>query len=408
MNNEKGNAIAVFVALYSVLSIYAFPFLINNLGVAVLYFIVLPLLVIESSKGRIPNVVKSQKVLMIYVIYLSIVTVFTSATLSKSLISLVLSSTIYVFLFSYKGFHSFLIRLYLWLSGIFSGFLILQYAAFFLAGIEISGIVGFLPLYEDFDTKGIIETMTYIRLSSVFREPSHFALYVVPSIVIALKSKTIKKRFRYCILIIVTIATILSTSGNGIILLAMSYCIYAFDLFIEKRTIKNFFIVVMIMVVGVAFYSTSEFLASTTEFLFVGNGNNVGSKADYRVYRGFQLFYDMSFENKITGVGWKNAEMFFKSQNSLIYGNYSSNATFDYFNSIAGILIYSGFIGAFLFWGFIRSLWKECFTSTSRILIIILLASMISSSVFMTDQWLLYLALIYATSIDINSFIKKS
>lgn len=392
---NRGSIIGLIIVLYSVLSIYAFPFLINNLGVAFLYFIIAPLLLFETNKQRGFKVVKSQKVLLIYILYLSIITLFSTQALSKSLISLILTSSIYVFLFSYKGFHTYLLKFYLFFAGAFSGFLILQYIAYFLAGVEISGIVSFLPLYEELESNGIIETLSFVRLASVFREPSHFALYVVPSVMIALTNDTIKRRNKYILLVLVTIATILSTSGNGIILLALSYILYSLSLLNERISFKNIFIVLIIVLGGIFAYSSSQFIGDTTEYLFVGSGN-VGSKAGYRIYRGFELFNDLPIDNQMTGIGWKNAEAYLKSHNNSIYGKYSSDSAFDYFNSIAAILIYSGFIGALFFLGFVKSLWKECSLSVSRMLIIIMLASMVSSSIFMTDQWLLYLGLIYA------------
>lgn len=404
---NRGSIIGLIIVLYSVLSIYAFPFLINNMGVAFLYFFITPLLIVEYSKTSIPRIVKSQKVLLIYILYLSIITLFSTQALSKSLISLILTSSIYVFLFSYKGFHTYLLKFYLFFAGAFSGFLILQYIAYFLAGVEISGIVSFLPLYEELESNGIIETLSFVRLASVFREPSHFALYVVPSVIIALTNDTIKRKNKYILLVLVTIATILSTSGNGIILLTLSYILYSLSLLNERISFKNIFIVLIIVLGGIFAYSSSQFIGDTTEYLFVGSGN-VGSKAGYRIYRGFELYADLPLENKITGLGWKNAENYLRENNNALYGRYSSESAFDYFNSIAAVLIYSGFLGAVLFLGFIKSLWKECFSPTSRMLIVIMLASMVSSSIFMTDQWLLYLSLIYATGdkVQINRNIR--
>lgn len=398
MSLNKGTIIGAIIALYSVLSIYAFPFLIKNMGVALLYFVVAPLLLLEYFKKRI-IIIKSQRILFVYICYLVLITIFMSHTISKSTIALIISATIYTLLFSYDGFFSSLLKLYIRLSFLFSIFLIIQFVAFVFLGIEIPGVVSFLPLYEEETTNGIIETFSFIRLSSVFKEPSHFALFVVPSVSIIINNSRYKPLFKGLFLGIITIAIILSTSGNGIIMLAISYLLYPISNMFKKRnfSFKRIVLLAIIVTLGIYLYKSSSLISDITQNMFV-NENGGNSKASYRIYRGFQLFSDVPSKYHFFGIGWKNAEVFLKAQYPSIYSSYVSESTFDYFNSIAAILLYSGYFGALLFIGFIRKLIKECRTNTSRAIIILLLVSMFSSSIFMTDQWLLYLGLIYATS----------
>ena len=102
---------------------------------------------------------------------------------------------------------------------------------------------------------------------------------------------------------------------------------------------------------------------------------------------------DMPLECKIFGVGWRNAEAYCQASNQELLGKYAYDG-FNYFNSLAGSLIFSGIIGFVALLSFFFSMFKFTHDYSARVLIIAVLILMGTSSVLLSDQWIFFLAAI--------------
>lgn len=285
------------------------------------------------------------------------------------------------------------LRLYIICCVCFSVFLFIQYFGFWFLNIKISGLIPFLGLYNE-EIETISDISRLLRISSVFSEPSHFALYCFPAITVLLNNFIMFKK-KYIYLVIIFSAIIISTSANGLVLALLSLFLYICGKYFIRLNIKHIIVgSLLIFVIGYAAYR-SEFVSEITYGLFVQQEDQTQSKSDARIYRGFDFYYNLPLTEKIFGVGWREAESYCLANNQQMHAKYYIEA-FDYFNSIAGILIYSGIIGFILFIAFIKDIWKYSTNKGYHALIITILISMISSSIFMVDQWLLYLSILFS------------
>jgi len=104
----------------------------------------------------------------------------------------------------------------------------------------------------------------------------------------------------------------------------------------------------------------------------------------------------MPLFHKIFGTGYRNlrnAALFYGIASK--YDSVNSAVNYEYLNSIAQILIYSGFIGLILYLNAI----KDAFISSGKcgkILTISFILVCISSSVFNDSSWIQYILLIAA------------
>ena len=139
----------------------------------------------------------------------------------------------------------------------------------------------------------------------------------------------------------------------------------------------------------------SAFVSNVTYGLFIKDEGQSNSKAYVRMYRGFLLFYELPKEEKLIGCGWRNCESCIKSKNYEAYELLFMD-NFEYMNSIAQVLCYSGIIGFLLFVFFMISVIKLIKHMPGVLVIIVIIMFMSSSSILMTDMWFLYLAIIYS------------
>lgn len=392
-------AIALIVALLPVAYIYSFNLIFNNFGNFLIFAIALPLIILESAKGKFVLNKCSSRYLY-YSFYLLIMTlmafVFYDISQEFGIIMyiILMSITVYLLL-SIKGIENVLIKYYTFFSTFFSAFLLVQFLAYYLFSIPINGQISFLPLYEgklDFLSQGRI-----LRMTSVFKEPSHFALYNAPAVVIYAWNIGGNIKFRKLRFALTVVAVFLSGSGNGFVFMCEIILLYIIYFYFQKLKLRRILFGAAIVIVGVVFISKSPFFKGVKYGLFVAQVGQSESKSEGRVYRGFKFYYDLPIVEKLIGVGYRNAGEYASKHNPLLYRKYYIEV-FDYFNTIAGVLIYSGIIGFILFIIFIISMWQKSTFFGSRTLILIVCSSMVSSSIYMTELWPLYISLLMAST----------
>lgn len=406
MSRQK--ILAFLIAILPVAYIYSFPILINNLGHALLLFVLFPMFILDYKKGdnyhfRFVN--KNYIGFTIYVLFVSLVAPLLNSLSGafKDLIMFLEYSIIVYFLINDRQIKQLFIEIYTKLSVFFAIFLLFQYIAFVFFGKLISGVIPFLEVYHR-DIESVIES-SILRISSVFAEPSHFAVYVIPALLLYLFNRT-KQKLVVLKIVIISIGVLLSTSSNGIIVMGLVYLAFIFKRYFTKLRFVHIVFGATILVGSFFLISKSQYINDVTYGLFTVKEGRSESKAEIRIYRGFKLYSELSSDSKIFGVGWRDSRQYCINRQPLLYSEYYME-NFEYFNSIAGILIYSGLIGFILFFLFLFALFKQALDFETKTLIICTFVLMGTSSLFMSDQWFLLLTVI-TSMINTSSIKTKS
>lgn len=228
-------------------------------------------------------------------------------------------------------------KMYLWFCVLLSFYLILQY--FYTKATN-----NYLPIYIKYDwlfswekrVKDLNEYYGFVyykfRPSSLFLEPSYFALYVIPCLYLTLIFEK-----KYLLSLLISFALILSTSGAGIGLMAIIYVCFFIKLIIklvEERKVSKvvefflFFSTIMIALFLILFSS-----------LF---SRVLGGSFGARISRGFIIFGKMNLNEQLFGVGINNLSNYLKMYSiRTIYDEINLN----YNASISSVLVQNGFFG---------------------------------------------------------------
>ena len=234
------------------------------------------------------------------------------------------------------------------------------------------------------------EMNTFTHVPSVFAEASHFAAFLLPAIIFLLANYNV--RCRLLKIAILVIGVLVSTSANGLICLSIivvSFIYFRNDKFNPIRLIVGISLILVAM-----FILSNGVLNDILEGVF---SSNVGddTKADYRIYRGFELFSELPFHQKLFGIGNANIQSFYSQDlMSSVYDR--SWRAIDFLSAFSAIIIYNGFVGLLAFVFFIKSLWNKTNWAT-KTLILSFVAYSISEDFYFNEFWLLYISLIYAS-----------
>ena len=389
--------IASLVAILPIAFIYAFPILINNFGHFLMLFILFPVLLIDKENIRkFEPLDRKYFTFFLYLISVSIIIPFIDGYNIdiKVWLSLVETFIICTMLIMNNGCYHYFLKIYIFLALFFSLFLIFQYVCYYTLRIPVSGFLPFLSFYvEEAEFKSVVETSRMIEFSSVFTERSHFCLYVVPAIVLMLWDIGGKMRGKVWKVSVIIFSVFVSTSGNGIVATSIILAIYLLKKYFSKFNLAYFAVGLVIAGAGVLFVMRSSLVQAATYGLFIAEEDQTASKAYARIYRGFLLYSEMPTKQKIVGCGWREAENCLKAKNSEAYYDYHMN-NFEYMNSIAQVINYSGIVGMLLFLAYIARLCRDIKSIGGRLIILVILMFMTSSSILMSEMWPFYLLLL--------------
>lgn len=232
------------------------------------------------------------------------------------------------------------VQFYTIFVAILSIYLIVQY-------IYYLGNGGYLPIYLNYSWQFppearpadlAINFQWYYRPSSLFLEPSYFALYVLPCICLLL-FKIKKTKQEIVILFLSAIAILLSTASSGIAGLIIILAVFLFKRadYNSKYRIALKGIVIVTAIIGIiAFFQISE------NAVFILNRLETGGSINQRITRGWLIFQELPLVNQLIGVGLNNVEPYMIMNNiSTIYDEGNLN----YSSSFLQTLNYSGIIG---------------------------------------------------------------
>lgn len=231
-------------------------------------------------------------------------------------------------------------------------FFIVQEISYKTTGIRMVGIMTFLPLTlgdGGADITELVDKMAEAeRSSAFFSEPAHFVQFLLPLLSIELLFFTGKKALIRSIVYVLTLLAL--SSGNALIGLLVVFVFFLIKILIQNKTaISIFFVSVMMAgaIVFVNYISHSEYgqkLIDRQEQLAVDQTE--ATSGFVRIYRGYFIYDEMTPVQKLFGVNSN------KILDVLIKKSRVSHFFEDgdqYLNSVQSFLIFTGYIGTFLF-----------------------------------------------------------
>lgn len=284
---------------------------------------------------------------------------------------------------------------------------LIQYCLFFF-GQYISFKI---PIFDYADSYAYLEPYIFgmtPQPTSLFSEKAHLCEFLLPYVAICLYSKKYNKNIIKAILIsIIIISTI---SGNGIIALLIEWITY-FLLFGKIKSAHRLLMICIFPIILLVIYNyllTIPAFNRMSKELFVNTtGKYTQTKADYRVYRGFDYYFKLPPLEKITGVGYSHMKVFSKEHN--ISSKYDhATAGFEFFSTVTQVLLYSGIIGFAFFTLHIYKLW-QCKSNLVKGLITMSVAIWFSSQMLFSEVYYIYIFLIVASYIEYkNKGVEKN
>ncbi len=233
---------------------------------------------------------------------------------------------------------------------------------------------------------------------ALFSERSHFAQYVLPYVAICLYSDKIVMKNRIGKAIIASIAIITTISGNGIIVLLIEWLLYFIvlsGLKSKKKIMVSIMGITAIFIAYLIMLSIDSF-SSMFNMLFTSESNHA-SKADYRIYRGLDLYNQLPILQKIFGIG--NSHMYlFASINGITSKYDVSWSIYEYFSALFELIIYYGIIGFFFCYKHLRELIQAKINVTTG-LIIMMLSLWLSTEMLFRNYHIFYMLLIIGSYI---------
>lgn len=302
--------------------------------------------------------------------------------------------------------HQLLIKIYINLSVLFAVLGIIQWLVGFVVGVGLDMKIPFLEYYNNAEKYTLLSQLSsFTHVPSVFAEASHFAAFLLPAIVFLVAKYDSK--WRIIKLGILLAGVFVSTSANGLICLAIIIVSFVF-FWQENLKASRLFIVVLLML-ALVLLLLSGILTNTLEGVFASSSGG-DTKADYRIYRGFELFRELPFHQKILGIGNANIQIFYAQ--GLMHSIFDRSwRAVDFLSAFSAIIIYSGFVGLVAFAVFIKALWSKTNWAT-RTLILVFLAYSLSEDFYFNEYWLLYVSLIcssrYIFAERVNDIEKKA
>lgn len=262
-------------------------------------------------------------------------------------------------------------------------YLFVQYVYHYMFG-------GYLPLVLDdalvFPPERTFETWTdkyqwYFRPSSFFLEPSYYALFSIPALVLFAMDEESKSLFRFALLVL---TYVLSSANSGII--ATIVVIVAFICF-RQKTPADYLAITLILLAAVTYlpFNNAEWIESAVS-RFIDGGS-----IDNRVFRGFISYSLMDPYHQIVGVGLNNLGSYLE-----YYGlktGFDSDGL-NYCASWLQTLNCSGIVGLLFLVLFLFRLFLRCHGRVSKTLCVLLAVVMAYESILFSYRFAFLLILL--------------
>lgn len=233
------------------------------------------------------------------------------------------------------------------------------------------------------------------RFSSVFNEPTAFAAYLIPLLIISIERREI------IFSSILIVALILSTSSLGIIscfFIILYFLLKNINDIKKSKKLKNIlynisFIIIIFFIIFQFFYS--DFYSFAKDKIL-----NIDYKENVRFSKGFIIYYLTPLTIKIFGTGIGNVASYSRAKGIFLpyaaEGFYSAGGS-EYMNSIPYSFLAFGIIGGILFLIQIFNLFK-IIDKKYRIMPYIFLFFMLVTSMFYGSMFVFIISILYLYS----------
>lgn len=267
-------------------------------------------------------------------------------------------------------------------------YLILQVVLYRVFGIFLPNGI---PALADNDAYLANIYISATRPSSFFLEPAHFAQYSLAYLSFCLFGKKEIKNFNgdWKNIVFIAAGIILSTSGQGLLLLGILICMWiVWKFFFVKIDLKGILLLILVIVILISIIPVlfnSSVVTSTLTRLLTTDVNNGGNAVVARL-GGYQYLSYLSGINSFIGMGFGNTPDF-------------------YLSGYAYIIYCTGYIGLAVFLFVLLRMLKRSEFFYQKSLIIIFSIMLIGAQMFTATSICFYFALIY---LQINGLKKQT
>ena len=260
--------------------------------------------------------------------------------------------------------------------------LILQEIMYFTTGARFTALLPFGELMDGSSMSDLIAYQSsYDRSSSLFREPAHFAQYLLPLLCLELFCEKNQERFLTPYSVFIIIILVLLRSGNGFLGLVVLLLVKGWTYLKNVRIGTKIIAVVVfapLLAWGVYLYISTEVGASMLER--TSELENDDSAASYiRVYRGYALYSELPFRNQIVGIN--DDDLLRIIPRTSISYLFRGDDVYDlYMNGVQMVLIHDGLIGLIICLWLYISIGKRCRMSGKMQLWLLLVISLLGQT----------------------------
>jgi hypothetical protein len=200
--------------------------------------------------------------------------------------------------------------------GVFASlFVFFQFISFWVFNQSVTLFLPFSTTVEDLD---LLVSIGYGRPNSIFLEPAHYAIFILPIFFNSLVEK------KYILSLVYILGLLFSTSTTGFaILIIMLFYHFVF----QMRNIN------LVWILGVLALPLL-FLSDYYDLLFNSNLDKLGTDSlgeNERLLGTLPLIFRMDFFSWIFGLGYNQMSDFFRNQ-GLFVGNYSNSYLMSFFS----------------------------------------------------------------------------
>ncbi len=289
---------------------------------------------------------------------------------------------------------------------------VLQEASYILLGSRFSAILPYANLTDGVPTKELIYVQLLAdRSSSFFREPAHFAQFLIVALAMDM---FIEERGRKlsAFSIICIVALLFLRSGNGLLGLLILVAVKMLAIMKGRNSFYKYAIILLIpitMAIAMPYYMQTEaaqyVMGRTNELTFDKNARSYA-----RIYRGYALYGALPVVNKL--IGTDSEGILAASHNSELSGMFLGERNSDlYCNGVQQVLLNTGILGMVLLLVFIVPYYKKSGFLGKAALLSLLILSLVSSMFLSRIMLLMFLIAIEDSkrnSRDIVLFKEKS
>jgi len=416
---------STLLVLLPILDIYSLNIVARRIGLGTLITFAYGalLMMMMRKKNRIANRESIRALWMYYGfgVAVTLLVAFTSSvdTLTLSIVMMLFYIIILVF-FSPKFLN---IKMFekIYHTVVFAAciYLLLQHFFFYVFHIALSCVLPSVPLFSipiessSFISSykaGVLSNTT--RMSSFFTEPAHLALYVVPYICILLFSKSRKRNVVQAVFI--SFCVILSRSSLGIAMMFLTWLLWSFHSLTvrkesgSKRARNSLYVIVIgapfVIFTVIYMYNVNQsFRFAIDRILAVINGQSDSSSA-LRITRGFVLFSQFDFINKLIGVGFGNVGLLNRLYRfSDIYeAQFVMDNAVGYMSGISRLFYSTGIIGVMLYTRFLMKVARNSGFLIKNLILVIAMALFASDTLFSTYSTLWLSICVFCSSNEIR------